>query len=67
VRVRWGPGFGALVWSSGYVVLPLAGLYRPVWRYRIRELAPDLAAHLAYGSATMTVFRLLTLGRTGDG
>jgi hypothetical protein len=64
VRLRWGPLFGLGVWSSGYVVLPLAGLYRPVWRYRVAELAPDLAAHLIYGSATVTCFRLLAGGRT---
>src|SRR5580658_2140368 len=43
-----GPAFGATVWASSYVTLPLAGLYKPIWRYSVRELAPDLSAHLTY-------------------
>jgi Protein of unknown function (DUF1440) len=64
VRLVWGPAFGLAVWGSGYVVLPIAGLYRPLWRYRITELAPDLAAHLVYGSTAVSCFRLLAWGRT---
>jgi hypothetical protein len=52
-----GPIFGATVWGSSYVVLPLAGLYKPIWEYGRRELAPDFAAHLAYGTGTALAFR----------
>ncbi len=52
-----GPLFGVAVWGSSYVVLPLAGLYKPIWRYGPEELAPDLAAHLAYGTGTALAFR----------
>jgi hypothetical protein len=31
---------------SGYVILPLAGLYKPIWEYDARTLADDLSAHL---------------------
>lgn len=57
-----GPMFGATVWGSSYVVLPLAGLYKPIWKYRLAELAPDLAAHLAFGTATAASLRLLSSG-----
>jgi uncharacterized membrane protein YagU involved in acid resistance len=48
-RVRYGVPFGAGVWLAGYVVLPAAGLYRPIWEYDAATLAKDLSAHLVYG------------------
>lgn len=51
---------GPVVWLSGYVVLPLAGVYKPIWKYDARTLAKDLSAHLVYGAVTGTVFRALT-------
>jgi hypothetical protein len=62
VRLARGPLLGSVVWGSSYVVLPLAGLYRPIWKYRIGELAPDLAAHLMYGTTTVACFALLARG-----
>jgi hypothetical protein len=59
-RVWFGALFGAAVWGSGYVVLPAAGLYRPIWEYDRRTLADDLSAHLVYGLTTAAVFRLLS-------
>lgn len=29
-RVWFGPPFGAAVWASGYIVLPLLGVYKPI-------------------------------------
>ena len=55
-----GIAFGALVWASDYVVLPLAKLYKPIWEYEARTLADDLSAHLLYGVTTATTFRLLS-------
>ena len=64
-RVRYGLPFGAAVWAGGYVALPLAGLYEPIWKYDAKTLAWDLGAHLTYGASTGTVFWLLArLGRT---
>ncbi len=57
--LRSGIAFGALVWASDYVVLPLAGVYKPIWEYDAKTLADDLSAHLLYGVATATTFRLL--------
>jgi hypothetical protein len=57
-RVLYGLPFGAAVWASGYVVLPVAGLYEPIWKYDARTLAWDLGAHLTYGVGTATVFWL---------
>jgi hypothetical protein len=58
-RVRYGVPFGATVWASGYVVLPAAGLYEPIWEYDARTLAKDLSAHLVYGLTTAGVLRAL--------
>ena len=52
--------FGASVWAGGYLVLPVAGLYEPIWKYDARTLAWDLGAHLTYGAGTGTVFWLFT-------
>jgi hypothetical protein len=58
-RVRDGLAFGATVWAGGYVVLPLAGLYEPIWKYDRATLTKDLAAHLVYGVTTTGGLRLL--------
>ncbi|TCC50615.1 hypothetical protein E0H75_10425 [Kribbella capetownensis] len=57
-RIRYGAPFGAGVWASGYVVLPAAKLYEPIWKYDRRTLAKDLSAHLVYGLTTAAAFRL---------
>jgi hypothetical protein len=59
-RAWFGLPFGVVVWAGGYVLLPQAGLYEPIWKYDARTLAWDLGAHLAYGAATGTAFVLLT-------
>jgi hypothetical protein len=59
-RIRYGLPFGALVWASGYVILPTAKLYQPIWEYDPETLAKDLSAHLVYGLATATALRLLS-------
>jgi hypothetical protein len=62
-RPLWaGPAFGALVWSSDYVVLPLAGIYEPIWRYDLTTLAKDLSAHLVFGTAADAALRVLLRG-----
>ena len=57
-RVRYGLGFGASVWAGGYVVLPLAKLYEPIWKYDAKTLAKDLSAHLVYGLGTAAAWEL---------
>jgi hypothetical protein len=52
--------FGVAVWLTGYAVLPLGGLYQPIWKYDVKTLAEDLGGHLAFGAATGTVFWLYT-------
>jgi len=59
-RIWYGVPFGAGFWGSGYVVLPAAKLYKPIWEYDRATLAKDLGAHLAYGLTTSAVFRLLS-------
>jgi hypothetical protein len=57
-KLWWGLPFGAAVWASGYVVLPLIGAYKPIWKYDTRTLEKDLSAHLVFGTATAAVFSL---------
>jgi hypothetical protein len=59
-RALYGLPFGASVWASGYVILPAAKLYKPIWEYDVKTLANDLSAHLVYGLTTGTTFRLLS-------
>jgi hypothetical protein len=68
LRVGYGIPFGASVWAAGYVVLPAAKLYRPIWKYDARTLADDLSAHLVYGLATAAALRRLSAaGRHASG
>ena len=57
---------GPLVWLAGYVVLPLAGVYKPIWDYDVQTLREDLSAHLVFGAATSAVFAALTRQRHHD-
>jgi hypothetical protein len=59
-RPWWsGPAFGSLVWGSGYVVLPLAGVYEPIWRYDAQTLLKDWSAHLVFGTTADATLRAL--------
>ena len=57
-RIGYGLPFGATVWASGYIVLPAAKLYEPIWRYDVKTLANDLSAHLVYGLTTAAAWRM---------
>ena len=59
-RILYGLPFGAVVWASGYVILPAAKLYEPLWKYDRKTLLNDLSAHLVYGLGTATALRLLS-------
>jgi hypothetical protein len=54
---------GPAVWLEGYAILPLAGVYRPIWEYDAQTLAKDLSAHLVFGATTSAVFAALTRER----
>ena len=58
-KVRHGLVLGTTVWLASYVIMPLAGLYRPIWEYEVPVLAKDLGDHLAYGLGVGTAYRLL--------
>jgi hypothetical protein len=58
-KLWYGPPFGAVVWASGYVVLPVLGVYKPIWKYNLQTLWKDLRAHLVFGTATAAAFALL--------
>jgi hypothetical protein len=64
-RIRYGLPFGASVWATGYVVLPAAKLYQPIWEYDRKTLLNDLSAHLVYGLGTATAFHLLSASSRG--
>ena len=59
LRAWHGPALGTVAFGSGYVVLPLARLYQPIWEYDARTLARDYSAHLVYGITTVVSFRVL--------
>jgi hypothetical protein len=59
-RIGYGLPFGAGLWASGYVILPAAKLYEPIWKYDAKTLAKDLSAHLLYGTVTAAAFELLS-------
>ena len=59
-KLWYGLPFGAAVWASGYVVLPLLGVYKPIWKYDLETLAKDLSAHLVFGTATAAAYSILT-------
>jgi hypothetical protein len=59
-KLWFGLPFGAAVWASGYIVLPLLGVYEPIWKYDLETLRKDLGAHLVFGTATATAFQILT-------
>ena len=50
---------GPAAWLAGYVILPLAKVYKPIWDYDARTLSEDLSAHLVYGAATAAAFAAL--------
>ncbi len=54
-----GPLFGAFVWGTSYVFLPLAKVYKPIWEYDTKTLWDDLSAHLVFGAATGVTFHKL--------
>jgi hypothetical protein len=57
---RLGPAVGPLAWATSYVVLPLAGVYKPIWKYDAKTLADDFRAHLAYGATAAAVTRRMS-------
>ena len=65
-KVWFGIPFGTAVWASGYVVLPLLGVYKPIWKYDLKTLEKDLSAHLVFGTATAAGFRLLAHGEVDE-
>jgi hypothetical protein len=54
--IRSGLEFGAAVFTSDYVVLPLAKLYKPIWEYDAATVARDLSSHMVYGVGTAVAF-----------
>jgi hypothetical protein len=59
-RVRHGLVLGATVWTTGYIFLPLAKLYRPIWEYDAKVLAKDLGDQLVYGVSVAAADGLLS-------
>jgi hypothetical protein len=45
-------------------VLPLLGVYEPIWKYDLGTLEQDLSAHLVFGTATAAAFGVLAHGGT---
>ena len=47
-----GPVTGVAAFIVSYTVLPLVGLYKPIWRYDTKALSNDFAGHLVFGVVT---------------
>jgi hypothetical protein len=45
-RIRYGLPFGAAIWTSGYVILPAAKLYEPLWKYDAKT-SRMISAHIS--------------------
>ena len=58
-----GVALATVVFLSGYAVLALAKLYKPIWEYDAKTLGKDYAGHLAFGISTATAFSILTARR----
>lgn len=58
--LRTGAILGLAACSTSYVVLPLLGLYKPIWKYDAKVLAQDYSAHLVFGSVTGAAMWTLT-------
>lgn len=54
-----GPVTAVAAWATSYAVLPLLGVYQPISEYDRATLWQDLSAHLAFGAALGTTYRLL--------
>lgn len=52
----YGAVLGGTAFTTSYVLLGLAKVYRDIWEYDIKTLAKDLSAHLVFGMGTATVF-----------
>lgn len=62
---RQGPLVGGVVLGLGafgtaYTLLPMLGVYKPIWEYDARTIWQDLSAHLVYGVTTATTAAALT-------
>lgn len=58
-KIRHGLALGPVAWLAGYLVLPLAEVYRPIWDYDAKTLGRDLSAHAVFGLATAAAYRLI--------
>ncbi|MBF5043248.1 hypothetical protein FGE12_12685 [Aggregicoccus sp. 17bor-14] len=54
-----GPLLGLCAWLTSYAVLPLLGVYNPIWKYDAATLAKDLSAHLLFGTGAALALRLI--------
>jgi hypothetical protein len=50
-----GVGLAAIAFGASYVVLPLLGVYKPIWEYDRKVILQDATAHLVYGITGATV------------
>src|SRR5437660_1221614 len=49
---------GLIAWAAGYLGwLPAAGLMRPVWKHKPRQIPLPIAEHALYGVATVAGYR----------
>jgi hypothetical protein len=54
-----GIGHGLLVWAWSYAQLVPLGIYEPPWHYSAKQLAPDIAYHVVYGTDAAGAYGVL--------
>ena len=62
-RVAHGPLLASVAWGSAYTILPVMGVYRPIWEYEPKVLADDLTAHVVFGVVAAGTVRALARPR----
>ena len=51
---------GPVAWGTAYALLGAAGIYEPIWAYDKKTLVKDFSAHLVFGVATATAYRVMS-------
>ncbi|GAA1852819.1 hypothetical protein GCM10009796_13560 [Microbacterium koreense] len=56
---------GPVAWLTSYAILPVLGVYKPMWKYDRKTLGKDFSAHMVFGLVTAAAFSILSRGLPG--
>lgn len=60
-NIALGVPLGLIACGTSYAVLPLAKLYKPIWKYDAPTLAKDFSAHVVFGVVSASAYRALSI------